>query len=127
MTSRYTMKVVTDFAAAHFLRNYPGDCQRLHGHNWKVEVHATASALDQVGMGLDFKIMKNATKQVLAQLDHYNLNDIPPFDRINPTAENIATYLYDELSALLNNDRVRISAITIWETERACVTYSREA
>jgi len=126
MSARYTVKVVTDFAAAHSLRGYEGDCARVHGHNWKVEIEASATSLDTVGMSLDFKVLKQATKAILANLDHYNLNDIPPFDRINPTAENISAFLYKALSDKLNDERVSITAITIWETERACVRYTED-
>ncbi len=126
MTARYTMKVVTDFAAAHYLRGYDGPCSRLHGHNWKVEVEACANELDEIGMGLDFAVLKSATKALLADMDHYNLNDMAPFDEINPTAENIAAHLFRALSERLNDQRVRISRVTIWETERACVSYSEE-
>ena len=124
MASRYTLKVLTDFAASHVLNNYEGACQRMHGHNWKVEVEATAIRLDNIGMGIDFKQLKRATNQILEGLDHYHLNDIPPFDDINPTAENIAAYLYTEISKLINNDIVKISAVTVWETDRACVKYT---
>ncbi|MDH5229670.1 MAG: 6-carboxytetrahydropterin synthase QueD [Gammaproteobacteria bacterium] len=126
MAARYTLKVVTDFAAAHSLRNYQGSCERLHGHNWKVEVEVSARTLDEVGMGLDFKTIRRATNDFLDHLDHYNLNDVPPFDTINPTAENIAAYIFKGLSEKLNNERVSISAITLWETERACVRYSED-
>ena len=126
MTARYTMKILTDFAAAHYLREYEGECSRLHGHNWKVEVTVNASTLDNVGMGMDFKVIKKATKDLINELDHYNLNDIPPFDKINPTAENISAYLYKELSARLNNDTATVEAITLWETDRACVTYAED-
>ena len=120
------MKVVTDFAAAHSLRGYPGDCSRVHGHNWKVEIVVKANALDEIGMGMDFKEIKSETNKILKELDHYNLNDIPPFDKINPTAENIAAYLYQRLAQAINDDRVQMSALTIWETERACVTYTED-
>jgi 6-pyruvoyltetrahydropterin/6-carboxytetrahydropterin synthase len=126
MAARYNLKILTDFAAAHYLRNYEGVCSRLHGHNWKVEVNVTASALDAVGMGVDFKVIKDATRALIGQLDHYNLNDLPPFDRINPTAENIAAYLYTELGKALNDDTVKVSAVTLWETDRACVTYTED-
>lgn len=126
MAPRYSMKIVTDFAAAHFLRDYAGVCNRLHGHNWKVEVQVTATALDKVGMGMDFKDIKDATRQLLGGLDHYNLNDVPPFDRINPTAENIAAFFHEKLSEALNSDVVKVSAVTIWETDRACVTYTED-
>lgn len=124
MTACYTLKVVTDFAASHSLRNYEGACQRMHGHNWKVEVEATAHKLNDVGMAIDFKAIKSATKQVLEGLDHYHLNDIPPFTEINPTAENIAAYLYEKIGSIINSNTVKISAVTVWETERACARYS---
>ncbi|MGD8568813.1 MAG: 6-carboxytetrahydropterin synthase QueD [Gammaproteobacteria bacterium] len=124
MAASYNLKIVTDFASAHTLRDYPGACSRLHGHNWKVEVEVTASGLDNVGMGIDFKAIKTATKKVTAELDHRYLNEIKPFDEINPTAENIAAYIYQGVSELLNDDRVQVTAVTLWETERACVRYT---
>lgn len=126
MPPRYTLKIVTDFAAAHSLRNYPGDCSRLHGHNWKVEAEVTATQLDELGIGIDFKMIKKETNALADQLDHRYLNEIPPFDEINPTAENIAAYLYRGLSEKLNSQSLRVSAITVWETERACVRYSED-
>jgi len=126
MTARYTLKIVTDFAASHSLRNYEGACQRMHGHNWKIEVEATANRLNEVGMAVDFKVIKKATNQVIEGLDHYHLNDIPPFTEINPTAENIAAHLYTSIGTIINTDTVKISAVTVWETERACARYSEE-
>ncbi len=126
MTKRYTMKILLDFAAAHLLRDYEGVCNRLHGHNWKVEVLVTATKLDDVGMGMDFKVIKDATRELIGKLDHRNLNDIPPFDKINPTAENISEYLYCELSGVLNTDDIKVSAVTLWETDRASVTFSED-
>jgi 6-pyruvoyltetrahydropterin/6-carboxytetrahydropterin synthase len=126
MASKYTLKVVTDFAAAHALRGYPGECSRLHGHNWKVEVEVIAVALDEVGMGIDFKAIKATAKEALSRLDHRHLNEIKPFDVINPTAENLAAYLYRQLSGSLNGPRTRVGAVTLWETERACVRYTEE-
>ena len=118
------MKIITEFAAAHLLRGYDGPCSRLHGHNWRVEVEVTATSLDAIGMGLDFKTIKQNTRQVVEQLDHHNLNEISPFDRINPTAENIAAYLFRELGRRMDGERTRVSAVTLWETERACVRYT---
>lgn len=99
----------------------------MHGHNWKVEVEVIATALDEVGMGVDFKSIKNVARSICKELDHRYLNDIPPFDKLNPTAENIAAYLYKRIGEQLNNDRVRTSAVVLWETDRACVRYSEEA
>ncbi len=126
MTARYQMKILTDFAAAHYLRDYEGPCSRVHGHNWKVEVTVTASELNGIGMGLDFREIKQATRELTGRLDHRNLNELPPFDRINPTAENIAAWLYRELSGKLNTGVIRVASVTLWETERACVTYTEE-
>jgi len=126
MNPCYTLKVVTDFAASHALRNYEGACQRLHGHNWKVEVEVKARKLNDAGMAIDFKAIKSATNDVLDGLDHYHLNDIPPFDEINPTAENIAGFIYKEISKLINENSVSVSSVTVWETERACARYSEE-
>jgi len=123
MSAQYTLKVLAEFAAAHQLRGYPGNCSRMHGHNWKVEVEVTGTKLDDVGMVTDFKIMKRAAREVAERLDHFYLNDIAPFDTINPTAENLAAWFYREVGAILNNEHAQVSAVTLWETDRACVTY----
>lgn len=120
----YTLKVLTEFASAHTLRGYDGPCRRMHGHNWKVEVEVNTSSLDESGMGLDFKVIKTAAREIGDRLDHQYLNDIDPFDRLNPTAENIAAYFFQELSEKLNNKRVSVHSVTLWETDRACVRYS---
>ncbi len=126
MSARYTLKVVTEFAAAHTLRDYPGACSRMHGHNWKVELEAIATELNDVGMGVDFKHMKTIAREVGDRLDHRYLNEIEPFTEINPTAENIAAYMYREISKQLNSDTITVSSVTLWETERACIRYSEE-
>ena len=126
MTANYLLKVVTEFASAHTLRDYPGACSRMHGHNWKVELEAEATSLDEVGMGIDFKKMKAAANEVGDRLDHRYLNDLEPFTEINPTAENIAAYMYREISEILNSNTIRVKAVTLWETDRACVRYSEE-
>jgi 6-pyruvoyltetrahydropterin/6-carboxytetrahydropterin synthase len=126
MAASYLLKVVTEFASAHTLRDYPGACSRMHGHNWKLELEVVASALDDVGMGIDFKQMKAAANEVGDRLDHRYLNELEPFTDINPTAENIAAYMYREIAAKLNSDTIRVKAVTLWETDRACVRYSEE-
>ena len=126
MSARYTLKVVSDFASAHTLRDYPGACSRMHGHNWKVEAEVIATQLDDIGMGIDFKHIKAAVKELTDVLDHRYLNEITPFDTINPTAENIAAWLYRGLGDKLNNEHVQVSAITLWETERACVRFTED-
>lgn len=126
MSSSYTLKILADFASAHTLHDYPGDCSRMHGHNWKIEVEVTATALNEHGMGMDFKTIKTATRALAKTLDHRYLNDIPPFDTVNPTAENIAQYFYQSLSKTLNIETAKISGVTLWETDRACVRYSED-
>lgn len=119
----YTLKILTEFASAHTLREYPGACSRMHGHNWKVEVEVQASKLNSVGMGVDFKVIKQHTREITEKLDHRYLNEIEPFNRINPTAENIAAYLFEQISATLNTDVIKVLSVTLWETDRACVRY----
>jgi 6-pyruvoyltetrahydropterin/6-carboxytetrahydropterin synthase len=126
VAGQYTLKVVTDFASAHTLRDYPGACARMHGHNWKVEVEVVANRLDPLGMGVDFKVIKQATRETADRLDHRYLNEIAPFTEINPTAENLAAYFYETLSGKLNDTQVRVRSVTLWETERACARYSEE-
>ena len=126
MGGTYTLKVTTDFASAHILRGYDGPCSRMHGHNWKVEVEARASSLDEMGMGIDFKVLKQATHSVVKRLDHQFLNDIYPFNDLNPTAENIAAHLHKVLCMKINDRRVRVVAVTLWETDRASVRYAEE-
>ena len=126
MSATYTLKILADFASAHTLRDYPGDCSRMHGHNWKLEVEVTSTTLNEHGMGMDFKTIKTASRKLAKTLDHRYLNDIPPFDTINPTAENIAQFFYQNLSKTLNIDTAKISSVTLWETDRACVRYSED-
>jgi len=126
MSPYYTLKIVTDFAAAHTLRDYPGACSRMHGHNWKVEVEVRASELDETGMVVDFKVIRRAAIAVIERYDHQYLNEIAPFDTVNPTAENIAAILHKAIAEQLDNTRIKVSATTIWETDRACARYTED-
>jgi len=126
MVPRFCLKVSVSFAAAHQLRDYPGDCSRLHGHNWRLEVEVAASKLDDSGMVIDFRQIKHAAREVTDELDHTFLNETPPFDRLNPTAENIAAYLFGRLSDRINDGNRSIAAVTLWETDNASVRYSEE-
>ncbi|HUM99446.1 MAG: 6-carboxytetrahydropterin synthase QueD [Halothiobacillus sp. 20-53-49] len=119
----FALSVTVDFAAAHRLLGYEGNCARLHGHNWKIIVEVTGQKLDSVGMVVDFKTMKKAARDAAKKLDHQFLNEIAPFDQINPTAEHIAVWFFVELSGVLNQPNARISAITVWENEYSAVTY----
>ena len=120
----FVLKIVTDFASAHSLRDYPGDCARLHGHNWQVEVSVCSEVLDENGIAIDFRDIKKQTNLVVKRLDHQYLNEIEPFDVLNPTAENIAKYFFDEIALLISNKDIKVKEVTIWETPRSAVTYS---
>lgn len=124
MAATYTLRVVTEFAAAHTLRGYPGACSQLHGHNWKVETEIRAEELDELGMGVDFRDIRKAAREITDALDHRYLNEVEPFTDINPTAENIAAHCFRELSARLDGPAVTVQAVTVWENDRACVRYS---
>ncbi|SNB45632.1 6-carboxytetrahydropterin synthase QueD [Geobacter sp. DSM 9736] len=119
----FLLKIHTYFAAAHCLTHYQGDCENLHGHNWKVEVAVTARELDQAGLGIDFKILKSETNQLLKTLDHKYLNELPPFADLSPSSENIARYLYRELSEKLNTQNVNVHMVTVWESDYANASY----
>lgn len=120
----YELRVVTQFAAAHQLRDFGGKCENLHGHNWKVEVYVTGDRLEDNGLLIDFRLIKDATKRVLDELDHKFLNELDPFKTMNPSSENIALYIFGSLSQELNNENVKVSKVTAWESDTACASYS---
>jgi 6-pyruvoyltetrahydropterin/6-carboxytetrahydropterin synthase len=119
----YELKILGEFAAAHHLRNFRGKCESLHGHNWKVEVVITGRELDKSGVVLDFAEIKAAAKEVLTELDHRYLNELPFFAAHNPSSENIARYLFERLGERLNDQRVKVTRVSAWESDDACATY----
>ena len=126
MTEVFEIYVQTHFSAAHALKGYPGDCARVHGHNWIIDVFVRCMKLNDIGIGLDFREIKEHVKGVLKHLDHFNLNDLPAFQEINPTSENIARFLYRELSRQLNTDGITVSKIKVSETPGAGAYYWEE-
>ncbi|MBF0344178.1 MAG: 6-carboxytetrahydropterin synthase QueD [Nitrospirae bacterium] len=119
----YELMIEATFSAAHQLRGYKGKCERLHGHNFKVQVHVQADSLNDIDIAMDFHEIKRYTKEVVEQLDHAYLNDVFPFTEINPSSENIAKWVYDSLKKKLDSDDVRLAAVTVWESESASATY----
>ncbi len=119
----YDIFIKTHFSSGHHLRNYPGECEFPHGHNWKVEVTVRAEELDTLGMGIDFKVLKKQVKEVIEYLDHKNLNELPPFIEKNPSSENIARYIFDSLRNSLAHERYRLFSVTVYETDSAGLTY----
>ena len=115
--------IKSHFSAGHHLREYPGNCERPHGHNWKVEVTVKADSLDTLGMGLDFKALKNEVNKVLDTLDHHDLNEHADFQSVNPSSENIAVYIFNNLQNILSTDRYGVHSVTVRETDNSGVTY----
>lgn len=115
--------IKTHFSAGHHLRNYPGNCERPHGHNWIVEVKVRALKLDELGMGIDFRKVKEAVGRVMADLDHRNLNEHPHFLDRNPSSENLAVYIFDQLREELTTDRYYLYSVSTFETENTGTTY----
>ncbi len=119
----YELKIVTHFAAAHRLKDFHGVCENLHGHNWKIEVYVVGERLGKDGILCDFKLIKEKTEKILKELDHTYLNKHPFFEKENPSSENIARYIFNALSKELNNENIRVSKVTAWESETACASY----
>ncbi len=122
----FEVTVEDSFAAGHFLRNYKGKCENPHGHNYKVLVTLRGQDLDKAGLLLDFKDLKSALREVIDRLDHQMINDLEPFKVVNPSAENLARYFYDETNTRLKSltaGRVSVKAVTMFETDTTNATY----
>ncbi len=119
----FDVSVEETFAAAHQLREYKGKCENLHGHNYRVRITVMAEDLDRTGLVVDFVELKRGMRAVVERLDHKYLNEMPPFDTLNPSAENLAKYFYDQMPPSLKSGRARIASVKIWETETSTATY----
>jgi len=119
----YELKIITHFAAAHRLKDFNGACENLHGHNWKIEVYVLGKKLGKNGLLCDFKLIKEKTEKILEELDHTYLNETSFFKDINPSSENIAAYIFNSLSKELNDENIKVSKVTAWESDTACATY----
>jgi 6-pyruvoyltetrahydropterin/6-carboxytetrahydropterin synthase len=119
----FELRIKVDFAAAHHLIGYPGDCARPHGHNWVVEVFARSKGLDPIGMAMDFRTLKGAAKELIAPWDHQDLNTLSDFSQMNSSAEQIAKLSFERLSRSLNTGTTWIDRVTVWENDRCSATY----
>ena len=119
----FEVSVDQSFAAGHALRNYHGKCENVHGHNYKVRITVAGERLDETGLLVDFLEVKRLMGAVIEYLDHRFINDLPPFDVLNPSAENIAKFFYDRVSAGVDGDGVAISEVTVWETDTSSAVY----
>ena len=132
----YELTIISDFAAAHNLRGYEGECENLHGHNWKVEVTVASKKLNKIGLAVDFKILKRTLENIIERLDHKHLNEIPPFDKENPSSENIARYIFKQFQKEIKgkginpvrkgagfSNGVKAARVKVWESDNAAATY----
>jgi 6-pyruvoyltetrahydropterin/6-carboxytetrahydropterin synthase len=115
----YSLKVQSTFSSAHNLRGYKGKCEDLHGHNWLVEIVIKSARLDNIGMVLDFKFLKKKLNACLEKMDHQYLNKLEYFEKVNPTSENIAKYIYQQLKPKI----ALLSCVTVWENSSSCANY----
>jgi len=116
----YEIMVEDTFASAHQLVGYEGPCENMHGHTWKVQIFLSGEKLNKLGMLFDFKEAKKVLKNIVAEFDHKNLNELPEFTKNNPTAENIAKTIYDKITS----NKLLVNKVTVWESETTCATYT---
>jgi 6-pyruvoyltetrahydropterin/6-carboxytetrahydropterin synthase len=120
----YQVAIERHFDAAHYLRDYQGKCEALHGHRYKVVAKVNASKVNEVGLAYDFTVLKKRMDGILERYDHTCLNDIQPFDKINPSSENIASTIYEELEPGLAGEPVTLHCVEVWESPDSWVSYS---
>ncbi len=120
----YEIMVEDNFSAAHRLKGYKGKCEELHGHNWKVQAFLKGRKLDKSGLLFDFKKLKGALKEIVQRLDHHYLNEISPFERLNPTSENLAHFIFRELKKNFTKTQFKVSKVTVWEGNSASASYT---
>ena len=120
----YKLNVTDTFSAAHMLCGYEGACSNLHGHNWNVRLGLLCSELDEIGMAMDFGVIKQMLKSILDEFDHKFLNDLAAFSGSNPTSENLACYIYTRVQKELQSSSCAISEVEIWESPKTSVVYS---
>ena len=121
----FELSINGHFASAHLLRGYDGPCKNLHGHTWKVEATIAGEKLDPIGLLVDFVQVKQVIREVMGRLDHQFMNDLEPFKRVNPSAENVAKYFYDEVTRQLRGlpPGARVTDVVLWETDTSRAQY----
>ena len=123
VTRMFQLQCEADFSAAHRLREYNGECEKLHGHNWRVRVTVESERVDHLGMVIDFRELKRLLGEVLEKMDHAYLNDLESFAEQNPTTENVAKLIYEKLSVRLSEKGARLAEVTAWESPGCSATY----
>jgi len=122
----FEIKITSGFSSAHRLEDYNGECENLHGHNWKVAVYIARTKLDSTGMVMDFKKLNDILEGFLEQIDHHCLNDLELFKNINPTAEHVAMVIYDNIFPEIQKENLRLRKVEVWETEGNSASYCPE-
>ncbi len=124
MAGQFEVMIERNFSSAHQLRGYKGKCENLHGHNYRIEIYARGRELDNIGLLVDFVDLKTAADDVVQYLDHRNINELPPFDvELNPSAENLARFILEQISSKVGDDRVKIYKVRCFETPTSVATY----
>ena len=124
MAGQFEVMIERNFSSAHQLRGYKGKCENLHGHNYKIEIYARGRELDNIGLLVDFGELKDAADEIVQYLDHRNINELPPFDEeLNPSAENLARYILEQVSSRVGDDRVSVYKVRCFETPTSVATY----
>ena len=127
MPGIFEVMIERNFSSAHQLRGYRGKCENLHGHNYKIEIYARGRELDNIGLLVDFVELKAAADEIVNYLDHRNINELPPFDEeLNPSAENLARYILERVSAQVGDERVQVYKVRCFETPTSVATYQVE-
>jgi 6-pyruvoyltetrahydropterin/6-carboxytetrahydropterin synthase len=119
----YELTVEVGFSAAHQLRGYKGNCENMHGHNWRVQINISAERLNDIDIAMDFREVKQIARDVISPLDHAFLNEVFPFTEKNPSSENIAKWIYDSMKKRINEDDLRVAGVTVWESDSASASY----
>ncbi len=119
----YEVTIETGFSAAHFLRNYEGKCEKLHGHNWKVQITVSAGKLDEKGLAIDFRNLREIANKFIEKFDHANLNDLPEFREQNPTTENIARIIFEKFEDAINGELVQVKEVRVGESDGNWASY----
>ena len=120
----YEVIVKKHFSAGHQLRDHAGTCENLHGHNWKVDIVVASEKLNDIGLVIDFEDVERAADKIIDRLDHITLNDIPYFQDANPSAENIARYIFEEIKLKITHANVHMKRVTVWETDKLGASYT---
>ena len=119
----FEVAVEHEFAAGHALRGYQGKCENIHGHNYKIQVVIAGEKLDSIGLLVDFKNIRTQIHSTADRLDHQFLNELPPFDDVNPSAENLAKYFFEEIQQVYQNGNLHVKSVTVWENNKTWATY----